>query len=268
MLRLEQSGQAFNKSVHRQALMEQIGRSEAAIEYKRANISAVLAELGFPYIAGYQPRRHYQQKLFEAVAERIREDRGLYALLAAETVAPDRESSEVMQDGYSELPIDSPPPRRPAREIDVPEHVRWIVGKFEPPAERDARNRELGKAGEALVFHVEKRRLQDIGQTALSRSVRWIARDDGDGYGYDILSFQGTGDHPDQKRWLEIKTTNGPKETPFYVTTNELRVSRNHPDTYRIVRLYDFRRQARAYCLAPPLEHHVRLAPTIFRASP
>ena len=46
------------------------GRSDGAIEYKHENISAVLIELGYPYIEGYKPRCNYQQLLFDAVSSK------------------------------------------------------------------------------------------------------------------------------------------------------------------------------------------------------
>ncbi len=80
-------------------------------------------------------------------------------------------------------------------------------------------------------------------------------------------AFDGTGDEACRERWLEIKTTNGPRTNPFFITKNELCVSKERPDIFRIVRLYDFRRQARAYRIEPPLEEHVWLSPMIYRAS-
>ena len=163
--------------------------------------------------------------------------------------------------------FDKAPPQRETPVQDIPEDIESIVSRFEHPAERDARNRKLGKAGELLVYEYERRRLQTIGRKDLSDRVRWIARDEGDGYGYDILSFSGKGDEANRELWLEVKTTNGSAVTPFYITRNELRVSEQRADAFRIFRLYDFRRLVRAYCLAPPLERHVSLSPTIYRAS-
>ena len=99
-----------------------------------------------------------------------------------------------------------------------------------------------------------------------------MARDDGDGYGFDILSFRGTGSEANKERWLEVKTTNGSRTTPFFITRNELRVSEERPDVFRVVRLFDFhkgsRRAARAYRLEPPLKDRVTLTPAIYSASP
>ena len=265
MLGHEQAGRAFIKSEHRRALMETIGRSEGSIERKHMNISAVMAALGLPYIDGYKPYRHYQKALFEAVEARLGKDRDLHALLTAQALGVRRESLNPL--AGPGLVFDDAPPRRETPEQEIPEDIRRIVRRFEPPAERDARNRDLGKAGEALIFEVERRRLDGLDRKDLSDRVRWVARDDGDGYGFDILSFDGTDDKANRERWLEIKTTNGPRTTPFLITKNELCVSKERPDIFRIVRLYDFRRQARAYRLEPPLEQHVRLSPTIYRAS-
>ena len=82
-----------------------------------------------------------------------------------------------------------------------------------------------------------------------------------------FFSFDGSGVEADRELWLEVKTTNGSAVTPFYITRNELRVSKERPDAFRIFRLYDFRKQVRAFCLAPPLENRVSLSPSIFRAS-
>jgi hypothetical protein len=51
MLSAELKGEAFSKAQHRRALMPLlINRSEGSVEFKHQNISAVLIELGQPYI--------------------------------------------------------------------------------------------------------------------------------------------------------------------------------------------------------------------------
>ena len=266
MLRHELAGLSYNKSEHRRTLKKTIDRSDSSIERKHMNISAVMSVLGLPYIKGYQPHRHYQRALFEAVETRLNRNRELYSSLTGEDIVPQSPSGESLSE--SSLEFDEAPPSREIPEQNVSEDIRRIIRRFEPPAERDARNRKLGKAGEEFVFETEKRRLYDIGRKDLSARVCWVARDKGDGYGYDILSYYGTGNQAEREQWLEIKTTTGPKTTPFFITRNELSVSGEHPDYFRLIRLYDFRRQARAYCLKPPLENHVQLSPTIYRATP
>ena len=72
MLACEARGQLYSKADHRRCLTRALNeRSPAAIEFKHANISAVLDGLGHPYIAGYKPRRNYQAALYEAVKRHI-----------------------------------------------------------------------------------------------------------------------------------------------------------------------------------------------------
>lgn len=266
MLGQEQSGRRYNKTEHRLALMDTIERSKGSIERKHMNISAVLAILGLPYIDGYKPYSNFQQALFEAVETRLGNDPVLYDTLKGEG-ATIREPSPGFMIEPAKIYEDAPTPVAAVGQ-KIPEGIDRIISKFEPPAERDARNRMLGRAGEEFIFELERQRLSLLGRQDLADNVRWVARDDGDGYGFDILSFRGTGDLSDQKRWLEVKTTNGPKTTPFFITRNELRVSEENPDVFRVVRLYDFQKTVRAFRLEPPLKDRVRLTPAIYSAYP
>ena len=75
MLTLEMSGQTYNKSEHRRNLQTKLrDRSEGSIERKHQNISAVLIDLGCPYISGYKPLSNYQSILFDLVQDRLSQD--------------------------------------------------------------------------------------------------------------------------------------------------------------------------------------------------
>lgn len=50
MLIKELSWQVYNKTEHRKNLSKILNRSNGSIEFKHQNISAVLIELGYPYI--------------------------------------------------------------------------------------------------------------------------------------------------------------------------------------------------------------------------
>src|ERR1700676_5755000 len=67
MLRAELSRQPYVKSHHSAVLMEQIGRTHRSVEFKHQNISAVLEEMGLPWIVGYKPKRNYQASIFGAI---------------------------------------------------------------------------------------------------------------------------------------------------------------------------------------------------------
>jgi hypothetical protein len=68
MLEQEVAGKKYNKTEHRKALSPQLGkRSDGSIEFKHANISAMLAGQGLPYIEGYKPHDNYQELLAKEV---------------------------------------------------------------------------------------------------------------------------------------------------------------------------------------------------------
>ena len=205
MLREELAGREVVKAERNRALQAMLGRSKGSIEYKHQNISAVMQLLGLPFIRGYKPARNYQRILIESVQEAIAE-RGLQDRLAD----PFR-AIQPLPDGLEYGP---PPDIRDRAEIPDPA-VRALLRKWDP-AERDARARALGKAGEGYLFQSEMNRLSVAGQDRLAEQVRWVSRDEGDGAGYDILSFSRNG----EKRLLEVKTTNGPADTPFWISRN------------------------------------------------
>ena len=262
MLKAERSRQPYVKTRHNAALRERlVGRSRGAVEYKHCNISAVLSELGLPFIDGYSPLSNFQKLLYDTVEAALKspDNRELYQLLTGETLHLPEESDPLFAGMCEEAPAISTPPER--------SEVGKFVGKFEAPEIRDARNRELGRKGEEFVFAYEKARLKHLGRDDLAAKVIWVARDLGDGLGYDIASFCGIDETAEEQRLLEVKTTTGPNTTPFYITRNELEVSNAKKDRYRILRLYDFSLNPRAFRLKPPLADFVNLSPQLYRAS-
>jgi hypothetical protein len=104
--------------------------------------------------------------------------------------------------------------------------------------------------------------LARFGHEELAKKVRWVAEADGDGAGYDILSFDKAG----AERLLEVKTTCGAERTPFYLTRNELALSEERPADFRLVRLHQFANDPKIFVLVPPLAGHLRIEPVTFRA--
>ena len=252
MLESELAGGVVVKAERNRSLQNVIDRSRGAIEYKHQNISAVLAALGLPFISGYKPAVNYQHALFDAIEARI--DRSDIQDRVADT-------NLILHAPPQELVYEQPPPMS-ARPYAANPEINRLVRKFDP-AKRDAEAHELGEAGEAFLYQAEQDRLSNLGRDDLAGKVRWVAKDDGDGAGYDILSFSRLG----EERWLEVKTTNGPATTPFWITSNERRVSEERPDVFRLARLYDFSRTPAAFRLKPPLTDHVRLAASQYRAT-
>jgi len=79
---------------------------------------------------------------------------------------------------------------------------------------------------------------------------------DGDGFGYDVRSFEPDG----AERLLEIKTTCGHERTAFRLTGREIEVAAEKSDTYRIRRVFHFRDRAQMFEIPPPLEHSFHFA--------
>jgi hypothetical protein len=145
-----------------------------------------------------------------------------------------------------------------------PEAIRRLIGKLDPAA-RDARNRDLGRAGEEFVVGFERRRLEQAGKPSLAKDVRWVSDLDGDGYGYDVQSFDADSGEP---RLLEIKTTCGNERTPFWMTRRECDVASERGGIYRVRRVFHFRNEVKMFDIAPPLESALQLTPATFMAIP
>lgn len=96
---------------------------------------------------------------------------------------------------------------------------------------------EVGEAGEALVYKHEYEIIEQAkkkGQIDKSIFVKWVSRED-DSKGYDILSYDIDKKEP---KYIEVKTTTCSKNTPFYISENELQFSETHKEQYCIYRVY------------------------------
>jgi hypothetical protein len=256
MLANDLLGTPYNKAQHRRSLMRSVNRPEKAIEFKHQNVSAVLLGLGHPWITGYKPARNFQLSLVDSVVEYLHQHPGWFESLAGEVGVPPSVVREPPSLWLGPPPTfqNEPPP------VDLTK-ADAIARKFDV-AERDARNRDLGKRGEQLVLLHERRTLGAAGRSDLAKLVRWVADEDGDGAGYDISSFEADG----APRLIEVKTTNGWERTPFHITRNELAVAEEMRDRWHLIRLWNFAREPRAFAIRPPLEAHVALTPTSFLA--
>lgn len=254
MLRLELAGERYNKTERRRALQQFVKRSDGSIEFKHQNISAVLRELSLPWIWGYKPAMNYQKTALPAGIERYLDGQPSFATVEASLPVA----------GLAESPIIylNSAPRIVNREPDTTAEMRRLVRKFDPAA-RDARNRALGQQGEKKVLDDECARLRLWGREDLARKVEWTSEERGDGAGYDIRSFDARG----RERLLEVKTTTGTRTTPFIISENEFSFSRERPDVFRLVRLYQFGHEPGGFELSPPLDKSVNLKPTNYRAS-
>lgn len=93
----------------------------------------------------------------------------------------------------------------------------------------------IGNAGEEFVYKDQIEYVKEHAPEYVD-SVRHVSKLDGDGAGYDIRSFNG------EKRlaYIEVKSTTGKRETPFYMSSSEYAFFELHKENYIIARVYEF----------------------------
>ncbi len=252
MLALELANRTYVKAQHNRALQEATGRSRGSIEFKFQNISAVLFQLGMPWIPGYAPMANFQHALLSGIEHVLSKEENIFSMFETPTRLGLSEADELFLE---------PPPLPVGKGSIQNEPLERLIRKFDPAA-RDERNRALGKKGEELVLQHERLRL-NRDRPDLAQKIKWVSQEDGDGAGFDILSFEVTG----KERLIEVKTTIGHQTTPFYISANEFALSNERPDQFRLMRVFDFSKRPKAFELRPPLLHSLILTPQSFRAS-
>ena len=258
MLALELNGQRYNKTEYADVLMQKLdGRSRGSVEFKHCNISAILLELGYPSINGYKPRFNYQHELLVEVESQLSRNA---VVDAAAQAAVERPATEIEVSGSHDVWVAAPKPTN-LRETSAEYNPNFSPVRRDYLA-REARNRSLGNAGELFVLELESRRLHADGKKILSERIEHVAVTQGDGLGYDVLSFEIDG----RERLIEVKTTAFGELTPFYVSRNEIARSNNAADKYHLYRLFDFRHKPRVFQLPGSIESNCRLDPVTYLA--
>jgi hypothetical protein len=102
---------------------------------------------------------------------------------------------------------------------------------------KDNEIKEIGNEGEKWVYKIEKRRLYQLGRRDLSEKVEWVSKTQGDGLGYDILSFDNMNG---SNIYIEVKTTNGEINTPFFITVNEMEFAEQNEHNYKLYKVFKY----------------------------
>lgn len=102
-------------------------------------------------------------------------------------------------------------------------------------SEWEEQKKILGELGEKFVYEHELERVEGY-KLPQYKKVIWVSKDNGDGEGYDILSYDQNGN----EIYIEVKTTRKGKSTPFYITNTELIRSIKEKEKYFLYRVYDF----------------------------
>lgn len=97
-------------------------------------------------------------------------------------------------------------------------------------------NKRIGDLGERWVLKKEIDYLIENGKSKLADKVKHVAKDQGDGSGFDILSYDLNGN----EKYIEVKTTKGNLNSTFYVTRNELERSKIEKKKFFLYRVYDY----------------------------
>lgn len=121
----------------------------------------------------------------------------------------------------------------------------------------------IGKLGENFVFMREIEKLKEFGFK--NKMPKHDSFELGDGIGYDIKSYDKNGN----EIFIEVKTTRGSCSQPFFITKNELELSKKIGNNYYLYRLYNFDEKmnsADIYEINGNLEY-ICDDPTLFRVS-
>ncbi len=114
----------------------------------------------------------------------------------------------------------------------VPERNHTFGGVNIDFQARAKEQKDLGDAGENLVKQHEIDFLISINRVKEAERVDIVK----DGNGYDVYSFDENG----LEKFIEVKTTTGGEDAPFYLSDHEAAFMRQHPNQYRIYRVYNY----------------------------
>ncbi len=216
----------------------------------------MLRDLDCIWIPGYKPRGNYQASLADYVERWINShpefDWASQAAVEQPAVVPDEVD-------YHRLIVDPPAISHRTRENSAAYAPTRQASKRDYVA-REARNTALGNAGELLVMRYEEFRLRQAGKAALAERIEHVSATQGDGLGYDVLSFDVSG----KERFIEVKTTAFAKETPFYASRNEVTFSSEAKDQFHLYRLFEFRRSPKLFSLAGRINDYCDLDPVSY----
>lgn len=93
---------------------------------------------------------------------------------------------------------------------------------------------ETGLKGEKIVIEMEKDYLKSINKDDLADKVQHVSLECGDGLGYDVLSFFTDG----REKYIEVKSTTKSLRSKYYLTINELKFLKEHPENSFIYRIF------------------------------
>ena len=103
-------------------------------------------------------------------------------------------------------------------------------------AKNNVENKLIGDLGELWVLEYEALKLKKFNQNKRIHEIEHTSKNIGDGTGFDIKSFDENGG----TIFIEVKTTSGGLDAPFFITRNELEKSKQTSESYLLYRVYNF----------------------------
>jgi hypothetical protein len=257
MLKKELVDASFSKTQHRKLLLPKLNnRPNGSVEFKHQNISAVLIEMGLPFIKGYKPKFNYQGLLVEEINRYLNNHQSIFEFEFEHFVKQggikNISADFDFQHFLSEEPVISKIPNNAP--VFKPSKVNFL--------EREQNNRSIGAEGEKLVFEYEKWRLSKEGKENLADKVEWVSKEKGDGAGFDILSKNING----TDRYIEVKSTKLSKESPFFLSANELMFASSKGKDFFLYRVYHLHSNPKFFFKNGMYESFTVLKPETYKA--
>lgn len=254
MLNFELSHKSYNKSEHRRRLKKFLNDRDNSIEFKHQNISGVLAKMGLPFIKGYKPLFNYQQLLEDEVIQFLATNKSSLEN-EFKTFSDEYTSSPITKINFDKI-LETGPRKSKLKKREpsfLPIKINYLA--------KEQNNRLLGEKGEQLVIEYEKWRLSDSGKQNLADKIEWVSKNRGDGLGYDILSKNNNG----TDRYIEVKTTKLSKETPIYLSNNELAFASIKAKDFYLYRLFNFIEKPQLFIKHGNYEKFCQLKPQSYK---
>lgn len=137
-------------------------------------------------------------------------------------------------------------------------------------AGRREKNKKIkGDIGELIVIEIEKRRFRIMNREDLIPKITHVAKKK-DGLGYDIISTDVDAEGKEKEIYIEVKTTSGNIDMPFFVSSREVKVSNQLGMAYYIYRLFNLNEKSTEidyYTMQGALVDNFNLDPTNYRAT-
>lgn len=259
LLDAELQGELYSKADHRNRILKELGESDAdRIDREHRHVSAVLAETGLPFADSFPPENGFSDELEKAVQVFIEGNPELIEALWIDEIPPAASIPVELDDAKAHW-VSTPerssfrPSARPAWHPTGVNEIDYRV--------REARNHNLGMAGERFVLAFERARLREAGMKDSIDKVSWQSQTYGESFGYDIRSLDKDG----SERFICVKTTNYGARFPFTLTHREIERARQHPTRFHIYRVFRFSRGAKLFLLQGEQFLQETLEPVAFR---